>query len=170
MADAIEAAVPIRRCAKRRSLRRLPSRTAPCAPAQLGVAACPCAGATTADEYRSIVERVVRGLRVDPSLLLEPLERRMRLMAEAERYEEAALARYRAAALSRALVRQRRLDSMRSAGRLMLQVDGDIAAVVDGGRLVSAWREGESQPALDLAAPACETSAGDGPLPKELAD
>ena len=171
VADAIEAAVPIRRCSRRLSLRQPQTRTAPCAPAQLGVAACPCAGATTVDDYAAIVERVVGGLQVDPSLLLEPLERRMRLMAEAERYEEAALARDRAAALSRALTRQRRLDSMRSAGRLTFEVDGDIAAVVEGGQLVSAWRQGEAQPALPLALspPVCAAPA-DGPLPKELAD
>src|SRR5205807_10350821 len=95
VADAIETASAIRRCTKR------PGRTlkpAPCAPAQLGVAACPCAGTGTQDEYRAIVDSVVRGLTDDPGLLLTPLQRRMNELAAAHRFEEAASVRDRAAA------------------------------------------------------------------------
>src|SRR5205807_9075685 len=61
VAEAIESAVPIRRCTGRpgRTLR-----SGPCTPAQLGVATCPCAGTVSEEAYQSIVDRVVRGLTV----------------------------------------------------------------------------------------------------------
>src|SRR5207244_2423025 len=112
VADAIEMAAPLRRCTLRRG-----ARAWPCAPAQLGVAACPCAGAVSDTKYAAVVARVVRGLTVEPGLLLEPLAARIRSLASAERFEEAADVRDAAGALSRALQRQRRLDGLRRAGR-----------------------------------------------------
>ena len=126
VADAIESALPIRRCTARVPKIPLPG---PCAPAQLGVAACPCAGAVSQAEYRRIVDRLVRGLTGDPSLLLEPLRARMAALAAADRYEEAADMRDRAAALARALTRQRQLDALRQAGRMELEVLADPGAV-----------------------------------------
>jgi DNA polymerase-3 subunit epsilon len=160
VAEAIEEAVPIRRCTAKPG--RTP-RPAPCLPAQLNVAACPCAGAIDEQRYAEVVAQVVRGLTEDPDVLLTPLARKMRALAEAHRYEEAADVRNRAAALSRALMRQRRLDGLRDAGRLALEVDGG-RALVEHGRLV--WA-GEGDPAPTLLA------ADDppvGPLPKHLAD
>src|SRR4051812_3928504 len=113
VAEAIQSAVPIRRCSGRPT--RTP-RSAPCTPAQLGVATCPCAGTISEADYRRIVDRVVVGLTRDPAVLLEPLIDKMRALAGAARYEEAASVRDRAAALSRALARQRRLDGLRRAG------------------------------------------------------
>jgi DNA polymerase-3 subunit epsilon len=158
VADAIEEAVPIRRCTAKPGKS---ARAGACLPAQLGVAACPCAGLITEEEYGEVVARVVRGLTEDPDELLAPLGRKMRALAVAHRYEEAADVRNRAAGLSRALLRQRRLDGLRDAGRLSLEVDG-TPAVVAHGRLVAM---GDVTPTLlDDVAPA------DGPLPKELAD
>jgi DNA polymerase-3 subunit epsilon len=164
VAEAIEEAVPIRRCTAKPSARS--PRAAPCLPAQLGVASCPCAGAMTDTEYGAIVERVVRGLTVAPDDLLEPLGRKMRALAADHRFEEAADVRNRAAALARALARQRRLDGLRWAGRLALEVDGG-GAVVEHGRLVATWSDNGAVPPaslLDAVGPV------EGPLPKELAD
>jgi DNA polymerase-3 subunit epsilon len=162
VAEAIETASPIRRCTK------APGKTprpAACAPAQLGVAACPCAGTCSEEDYRAVIAGVMRGLTDEPGLLLDPLARRMRALAEAGRYEEAADLRDRAAALSRAITRQRRLDSLRMAGRLTVEVDGEGGAVLDGGRLVAAWRgEGPMSPPLPVPPPP------PGPLPRHLAD
>ena len=121
VAEAIESAVPIRRCTGR------PGKVlkdGPCTPAQLGVATCPCAGGISEEDYRPLVERVVVGLTSDPAALLAPLDARMRTLAAAERFEEAAATRDRAAALAAALHRQRQLDSLRRAGRLELDVAG----------------------------------------------
>jgi DNA polymerase-3 subunit epsilon len=139
VADAIECAVPIRRCTK--APPRTP-RAAPCAPAQLGVSTCPCAGGIDEAGYRAIVEVVVHGLTRDPSALLDPLGRRMEAMAAAERFEEAADLRDRAAALAGAIHRQRRLDALRRAGRVVVELAGGVAVELDGGRMVRTWTGG----------------------------
>ena len=164
--EAVQTATPIRRCTKRPG--RTP-RAAPCAPAQLGVAACPCAGGADAVRYPSIVDSVVRGLTSEPHRLLAPLEARMRALAAEQRYEEAAATRERAAALAGALVRQRRLDALRRAGRVDLEVAGEGGAVLDAGRLVSVWRDcGAATP---LPFPTADAvSDASGPLPRHLAD
>jgi DNA polymerase-3 subunit epsilon len=169
VADAIESAVPIRRCTA-----RVPATpvSGPCAPAQLGVAACPCAGTVSKAEYQGIVDRLVRGLTGDPSILLEPLRLKMAALAAADRYEEAADMRDRAAALARALTRGRQLDALRRAGRMEIEVlpeAGGSAArrvVLTGGRL--AGEPGQ----LDLLedAAAAEDPGPDGPLPRHLLD
>ncbi len=137
VADAIESAVPIRRCTAK--VPKTPV-TGPCAPAQLGVTTCPCAGTISKAEYAGIVDRLVRGLTGDPAILLEPLRRRMTALADADRFEEAADMRDRGAALARALTRQRQLDGLRRAGRMEIEVLTDAAParrlVLAGGRLV----------------------------------
>jgi DNA polymerase-3 subunit epsilon len=161
LAEAIESVVPIRRCTGRPSPRR--PREAPCTPAQLGVATCPCAGTVGEADYRELVDVVVQGLTTEPELLLRPLEERMRALAGARRFEEAASVRDRAAALSRALQRQRRVDALRRAGRVTLEIAGEGTAVLDRGRLVAAWDGG-------LFADGGLAVPDDGPLPRELAD
>jgi DNA polymerase-3 subunit epsilon len=167
VAEAILTAVPLRRCAARNGAGR---RDGPCTPAQLGVAACPCAGAITEQDYAVIVERVVAGLTNDPATLLDPLASRMRALAAAGRYEEAADMRDRAAALSRALSRQRRLDALRRAGRLEVEVPGEGWAVVDQGLLHAAWAAGTTMPALLSSPRPAGSDATASPLARELAD
>lgn len=157
VADAIESAVPIRRCAARVPREPIPG---PCAPAQLGVATCPCAGAVSREDYARLVERLVRGLTGEPWILLDPLRARMAALASSERYEEAADVRDRAAALARALTRQRQLDALRRAGRMEIEVLGR-RLVLSAGRLAGA----EGQLALDGADPGPEA-----PLPRHLVD
>jgi len=167
VAEAIETAVPIRRCTT------VPPRTprpAPCSAAQLGVATCPCAGAIGEDDYRRLVERVVRGVTVEPELLLEPLRERMQALARAQRFEEAADMRERAAALAAAIRRQRRLDGLRAAGSLVIEVPGQGGAELRGGRMVRAWGGGRGQPGPSLLDDPVEPTPADGPLPLHLAD
>jgi DNA polymerase III subunit epsilon len=163
--EAIHSAVPIRRCASRVPKVPLPG---PCAPAQLGVATCPCAGTVSATAYAEIVDRLVRGLTGDPSVLLDPLRARMADLAAAERYEEAADVRDRAAALARALGRQRQLEGLRRAGRMEIEVRSEESPrrlVLSGGRLVG--EPGQ----LTLADEVGDDDLGtDGPLPRHLVD
>ena len=132
--DAVETAVPLRRC------RRLVGRRAvlggpPCLAAQLHVAACPCSGLTSPAEYATIVETAARALTGEPAVLLDPLERRMAVLADARRFEDAAVTRDQLAAIRGAVERQRLVDGLREAGRLVVAgPDGDIE-IVDG-RLV----------------------------------
>ena len=86
-----------------------------CAAAQIGVAACPCSGATPEDEYRRVVEELVDTLTRDPAALLAPLQERIAALALDERFEEAADVRDRAEALAGALRRARRFDLLRRA-------------------------------------------------------
>jgi DNA polymerase-3 subunit epsilon len=157
LAEAIETAIPIRRCTAKPP--RQP-RAAPCAPAQLGVSLCPCAGQVSEAEYSAVVQRLVRGLTTDPSLLLDPLGDRMAALATAERFEEAADTRDRAAALARALTRQRRLEALRRSGRLEVEDADGRRVVLAAGRLLDG----------PLFATACDDAVEDGPLPRELAD
>jgi DNA polymerase-3 subunit epsilon len=133
--EAVETAVPLRRCASRIG-RNTPVREGPpCVPAQLGVAVCPCRGHVDDAGYAAIVATAARGLTVDPPLLLGPLEARMRALADASRYEEAALTRDRLRALAGALARRRLLDGLRHAGRLLVEGPDGVVEIVDG-RLV----------------------------------
>jgi DNA polymerase-3 subunit epsilon len=175
--EAIESAVPLRRCTARpaRPGAADARRSAMCTAAQLGVATCPCAGDISEADYSVLVERVVRGLTVDPSLLFEPLEQRMHALADAERFEEAADVRDRAAALARALTRHRRLESLRRAGRVELDVDGR-RVVLAAGRLAAAGDPGGSLALFDADNPPdgpahepAEPSEG-APLPRHLVD
>jgi DNA polymerase-3 subunit epsilon len=135
--EAIETAVPLRRCSLRVTKHApLPACPTPCTAAQLGVAACPCSGQTSEPDYAAVVERVRRGLAGQTHLLFEPLEARMRRFAEQERFEEAAATRNRLAALARALERRDAADTLRRAARVRLTRDDGSALDVHFGRLV----------------------------------
>jgi DNA polymerase-3 subunit epsilon len=168
VADAIESALPIRRCTAR--VPKVPV-AGPCAAAQLGVATCPCAGTVSQIEYRAIVEQLVRGLTGEPTILLDPLRARMAALAAADRYEEAADMRDRAAALARALTRQRQLDALRRAGRMEIEVPGEPGVrarrvVLTNGRLA-----GDDGQLTLLDSAVGEPDLGpDGPLPRHLVD
>jgi DNA polymerase-3 subunit epsilon len=141
--EAIEEVVPLRRCPTRLGAGLFPLRDSPCVPAQLGVAHCPCAGTVDDATYRRAVDVVVRGMTVEPSLLLEPLAARVAALAGRERYEEAATVRDRAAALSEALRRSRRFDALRAAGRVELALPGGMEVVLERGVLRSCRVDGE---------------------------
>ncbi|HEX5615247.1 MAG TPA: exonuclease domain-containing protein, partial [Acidimicrobiia bacterium] len=151
--EAIESASPIRRCPLRIGRRAAPTPGAPCVPAQLGVATCPCRAQVDDDEYAAIADVVRRGITGEPHLLLDPLVARMRRLAADERFEEAASTRDRLNALGRALHRRTSLDSLRAVERLVVHApDGPVE--LRHGRMVLAGGPG--------AAPAGE------PVPLDL--
>lgn len=149
VAEAVESVVPLRRCSasvRVRSGTVASTRSAPCAEAQIGVAMCPCSGEVDPGTYAVQVRRVVDGLTTRPELLVTPLRERMEAMARAERFEEAAAARDRLGALLDALRRQRRLDSLRSCERLVVEVDSGERAELRQGILWQMWpAEAEAQ-------------------------
>ena len=73
------------------------------------------------------------GLSERPDALLEPLRRRMDDLALRRRFEEAALVRDRAGALTAVLRRQRRLDALRAAGKLRIRLADGCMVELDGG-------------------------------------
>jgi hypothetical protein len=93
-------------------------------------------------------------------LLLDPLADRMNTLANADRFEEAADTRDRAAALARALNRQRRLESLRRSGRLEVEDADGRRVVLAAGRLLDG----------PLFATASDDAVEEGPLPRDLAD
>jgi DNA polymerase III subunit epsilon len=169
--DAIHSVAPLRRCSTRIGRRSRPDRDALCTSAQLGVAQCPCTGELSEADYAPVVDMVRRGLGDEPSLLLDPLERRMNELARAERFEEAANVRDRAAALCAALRRQHQFDQLRRAGRVELRLaDGGGVEVIDG-VLTRTWgSDGASGLPFTREAERATGLLPLRPLPKDLAD
>lgn len=154
MIEAIESVVPLRRCTVRLGRRYVPPTDAPvCSAAQLGVALCPCSGTADPDQYRSVVRFVVAALTEDPGPLFTMLHERITGLAVAQRFEEAAIMRDRTLALEAALVRQRRLDSLRAAGRFTIEVGPTepIRYEIDGGVLVRTSVAGEMLDSVDTS-------------------
>ncbi len=162
VAEAVETALPLRRCTADPA--RTP-RSAACAPAQLGVSTCPCAGSIDAPGYAPIADAVRRALTDEPDLVLAPLLARMQALADAERYEEAADVRDRAGAFTDAHRRMRRFDLVHRAGRLVVRLGGQ-RAVIEQGRL----RHTERADAPSLLGQATVADALDTATPGPAAD
>jgi DNA polymerase III subunit epsilon len=166
--EAVQTVVPLRRCTQRIGRAyRAPADATPCTSAQLGVAWCPCSGGVDTAVYARVVELARRGLCEEPELLLGPLRDRMIILAAEQRYEEAGLVRDRAVALVTALDRQRRVDSLRRAGRVEISF-GDVVACLDHGRLDDLRREG--QLIGGLPEPPAELTPLDAPVPRHCLD
>ncbi|MCB2223660.1 MAG: DEDD exonuclease domain-containing protein [Actinobacteria bacterium] len=160
--EALWDAVPVRRCTGRPG-----SREAACAPAQLGVAMCPCDGTLPEGDYAEVVERIVAGVSAEPDLLLGPLAQRIASLAATERFEEAAWVRDRHRALARSLERRRAWQTLQRAGTIhAAEDDGASAALIERGRLVAAWADGSHPPLLRISAPEPDPP----PLPADLGD
>ncbi len=178
--DAVTSVVPLRRCTARITRARLAAASGQlaldglgdgsgpgrCAPAQLGVAVCPCAGDVSAADYDQLCATIRDGFTDEPDLLLGPLRDRITRLAAAERFEQAAEVRDRAATLAAGLHRIRRLEAWRRARRVVVsRADGAGAEIVHG-RLHRAWAPGDAP--VDPAGPVGSTvEPPDGPIPRE---
>ena len=98
----------------------------------------------------------------------------MTALASADRYEEAADMRDRAAALARALTRQRQLDALRRSGRMEIEVRGETGArrrvVLTGGRLAGDAGQLSLLDAGDGDGEGGPDPGPDQPLPRHLVD
>ena len=137
---ALQEVTGIRPCTQRISATRAAGQ--PCALAELHRCAAPCAGRQSVEEYAPFVvstQELVAGLRTDP---LSGLAQRMGALAQAQRYEQAALERDRLAVLVRALDRAQRLGSLAALAEVVAArsdgAGGWLFAVVRYGRLASA--------------------------------
>lgn len=148
--EAIEDALPLRRCGLRIGKRATLTSGPPCVPAQLGVATCPCRRQLAEEDYHELAETARRALQDDPAPLCAPLEARMLRLAEAERFEEAALTRDRLATLMRALQRRRAMDALRGAGRLVVDSDEGRFELVHGRLVLDDDASNVEPPDLDL--------------------
>lgn len=143
--EAIESALPLRRCRNR--VPAIPTSTL-CSPAQVGVAPCPCAGSIDERVYQRTVDAAAGTLR-RPMAVVAPLVARMHQLAAAQRFEEAALTRDRLSAFANAVRRQRLVEVVCAAGRVELAVGRagcSAGAIVVDGRLERAWDEAGQMP------------------------
>jgi DNA polymerase III subunit epsilon len=134
-------ATMIRRCSSRPG-----TRSARCAPAQMGVALCPCDGTLDPIEYQRVVDQIVEGISCRADLLLDPLVDRMEQLSSEQRYEEAGWARDRHDALARAIDTSRTWVALGGLGVCEMEGEDGSHVVVDHGRLVCTWRAGASPP------------------------
>jgi DNA polymerase-3 subunit epsilon len=141
--EALWAGTQIRRCSGRPG-----RRGGACAPGQMGVAICPCAGGVDVAEYARLIDELVRASVVNPGFLLDPIAVKMRRLAGERRFEEAAQMRDRHRALARALERARAWTALQGGGQVMLQGADQDTVLVDAGRLAGAW-QGEAPLFLD---------------------
>jgi DNA polymerase III subunit epsilon len=131
----------IRRCTARPG-----SRSARCAPAQMGVALCPCDGTLAAADYRRVVDLILEGISIRPELLLDPLANRMEQLATDLRYEEAGWARDRHEALGRCIERRQAWIALDGLGFSEIESEDGTHVLLDHGRLVSTWVSGSTPP------------------------
>jgi DNA polymerase III subunit epsilon len=170
--DAIEDALPLRRCTQAIGARK---RGSACVLLELGRCPGPCTGEADADHYADQVATLARCLDGgDPEPLLATLREKMGRYAAQERYEQAAVTRDRLEALSRALDDRRRIASICAAGDLVL------ARPHPGGREVTVLRHGQlvsvtvlpTSDAIQLPINASEHDPQPiaGPPPRHVAD
>ena len=151
--EALQAALPIRRCSMRIGTSHVAAPDAtPCSSAQLGVSQCPCAGDADRATYDAAVEAAHRAMTGSPGIVVEQLTARMSVLAAKQRFEEAALVRDRLAALLSAIQRDRLTESLRLAGRVTIRRRG-TTWVIDAARLVDVAITGEVGRALPIDAP-----------------
>lgn len=132
--EALEEAVPIRRCTQ---AMRATTRFAPCALADMGRCPAPCDGRITPERYGELVRGLVSSLTASPGGLLGALRDRMDALAAQERYEEAALARDRLRALADALWRRRQDAWLVGAERLELATHEGVSVRLTRGALTA---------------------------------
>jgi DNA polymerase-3 subunit epsilon len=180
---AIEDALPLRRCTMRIGARGGGSA---CVLLELGRCLGPCTGAVAQERYGALVATLEAALDGDPEPILGPLRRRMAGYAADQRYEQAAGARDRLEALTRALAEARRAAALATADEIILaraHPQGREVTVVRRGQLaaVGLLRDEDrpagaggttgDHPGLEpLLAGASAPEVFDGPPPRHLAD
>lgn len=131
--EAIQLALPIRRCVTK-TPKTGPVRTRDiCTNAQLGVPTCPCSGAISEHTYANTVKQVLSALTGNAELVLDPLDQLIQDLASEERFEEAAVVRDQASSFVKALARQQKLDMLDRIDRLEIQTSGGARIILHRG-------------------------------------
>ena len=151
--EAIQTAVPLRRCTVRMGRGYRPADAAAvCSAAQLGVALCPCSGTADPADYATAVDAAARALSGDPRVVVDRLRDRMFDLAGAQRFEEAAATRDRLSALLGAVRRHLLVEALRTAERAEVSF-GDSTWIIDRGRLLDATHIATAGRALPIPPP-----------------
>ena len=166
--DALQTALPLRRCTARLGRNHRPEPDAPvCSAAQLGVAHCPCSGTADPDEYAASVEQAKRAMYGDPTFVVEALRDRMMRLAGQQRFEEAAMTRDRLSALLGAIRRTSLLRALGEIGDAEVTLD-DTTWFIAEGRLVDARSSGRLTAAIPVES--LDVVVPGRPVPREHAD
>ena len=166
--DALQTALPLRRCTARLGRNHRPEPDAPvCSAAQLGVAHCPCSGTADPDEYAASVEQAKRAMYGDPTFVVEALRERMMRLAGQQRFEEAAMTRDRLSALLGAIRRTSLLRALGEIGDAEVTLD-DTTWFIAEGRLVDARSSGRLTAAIPVES--LDVVVPGRPVPREHAD
>ena len=171
---AVHETFSLRQCATRLSPRRT---TPPCALAEMGRCGAPCEGRESVDDYAGHVTSVRQAMRTDPRPVVAASLRRIEALSAAQRYEEAAGHRDRAAAFVRTAARWQRLTALATVRLVAAQrrpEGGFDLAVVHHGRLVAAGvapAGAPPRPYVDALVATAETvRPGPGPTPCATAE
>lgn len=171
---ALHEAFPIRQCTSRISAR---SPTTACALAGMGRCNAPCEGREDAEQYARHVAAVADAFASDSRPVVAALERRVRRLADQERYEEAAAARDRLLAFLTAAARLQRLSALARIPQLVAASPlggGWELVVVRYGRLAGSAvvpAGAAPRPYLDAVTSTAEAVVpGPGPLAATRAD
>ena len=116
VADAVLAAVPLRRCARRLPAAPPAPDVPACALVEIGAARPRATAAPTPSATPTVAGAAAAVLTGDVTPVVTVLRRRMAALSLTGRFEEAADARDRLAAIADAVLRARRLDALRDAG------------------------------------------------------
>lgn len=116
--EAVQDALPLRRCTGRLPLRPAAGAAA-CALHEIGRCGAPCTGAQSPDEYGLVADRARTALVADPAPVLASARARLAELAAAERYEEAGLVRDRSLAFLRGAARAQRLAPLAAAAEVV---------------------------------------------------
>jgi DNA polymerase-3 subunit epsilon len=170
--SAIEDALPVRRCAARIGPR---TRMSACALLELGRCLGPCTQDVSPEAYAAALAPLEAAFEGDPEALLAPLHRHMAAYAASQRYEQAAAARDRLGALTRALADFRRARSLTGVDEIVLarrHGDWREVTILRRGQLaaVAVLADGEPVALDELRAAATEPERFAGPPPRHLAD
>src|SRR5918993_5005062 len=146
-----------------------------CALLELGRCLGPCTGTVAEERYAALIATLEAALDGDPEPVLGPLRRRMTGYAAEQRYEQAAGARDRLEALTRALAEARRASALAGAEEIILarpHRDGREVTVVRRGQLAAVGLVAAGdQPGVErLLAQAAPPELFEGPPPRHLAD
>jgi len=172
---AVHEAFPLRQCSMRLSPRRPVSA---CALAEMGRCNAPCDGTESRGEYAAHVQAAATAMSGDCRELVDRLLLRIALLAEQERYEEAAAHRDRLAAFVRVAGRMQRLATLNRCAHMVAARPADGGGweivVVRHGRLAGSGVVPPAQPPRTEIAALVATAEAvvprPGPLPAATAE
>ncbi len=143
----------IRQCTPRITIKSMQS-ASPCALFDLGKCGAPCIGLQSPDSYKSVVLELQHSLERDSRSIFQRLDMRMKELALAERFEEAAEVRNRLLSLIKGMTRSQRISSLLKINKLIVAAPSDRhyeLALIHSGRLL-ATRKGDIDNFSELAA------------------